>query len=137
VRKALFWMGVGAGVMYLFDPAEGEQRRRALSRWWRNVSEPGFESQRRPRPAVQSWRLVERVGEAMINRVRHPSLIAVTASDGVVTLTGPILRHEEDRLLTAVFNVPGVTEIINQLQSFDSEDQMPQVHQMQIPVRVQ
>jgi hypothetical protein len=124
--------------MYLFDPAEGEQRRRALVGGWRNLSGRGFESQRRrPRPAVESWRLVERVGTAMINRVRHPSLIAVTASDGVVTLTGPILRHEEDRLLTAVFNVPGVNEIINQLVSYDSEEQMPQVHQMRMPVRVQ
>ena len=138
MRKAMFWMGVGAGLMYLWDPQNGERRRYALSRWWQNMSEPGFESQWRPgRPAVESWRLVEQVGTAMLNRVRHPSLIAVTANNGVVTLAGPILRHEEDRLLTAVFNVPGVTEIINQLQSFDTEDQMPQVREMQIPVRVQ
>jgi uncharacterized membrane protein len=48
--------------------------------------------------------------------VSHPSAITVTASGGVVTLSGPVLAHEVDDLLSATRAVRGVKDVENRLE---------------------
>jgi len=60
--------------------------------------------------------IVERVRARLGRFVSHPGSIEVTATDGIVTLRGPVLRHEVDDLLKVVRAVPGVKGVENQLQ---------------------
>jgi hypothetical protein len=136
-KSSWTWLGaaaLGAGAMYFLDPRSGG-RRRAL------VRDKGVHTRRRIREVADKtandvrnravglaarsrrlWhrgpvsppsnpQLVERV-RAMLGRVvSHPSALEVTASDGRVRVSGPILVSEAERLLRAVRRVPGVREV--------------------------
>ncbi len=142
--SSLAWLlaaGIGAGLMYLYDPQNG-RRRRALLRDQLN------HAQRLARDAgrvtardlsARSAGLVAQVtrrlnggqGEpsdgALTDRVRaklgrvvsHPHAVHVTALAGRVTVSGPILAAEAPRLLATVRSVPGVHEVDDQLQLHD------------------
>jgi uncharacterized membrane protein len=57
--------------------------------------------------------------------VSHPRAIEVTASDGRVTLCGPVLAAEEQRLKRTVSRIPGVEEIDDRLQIHEHADDLP------------
>jgi uncharacterized membrane protein len=59
--------------------------------------------------------LVERVRARLGTLVSHPSSIDVTATGGRVTLRGPILEREADRLVRRVRRVRGVRGVEDQL----------------------
>lgn len=130
---------VGAGLMYVFDP-RGGTRRRALMRdkatslahkssdmvttakgiqqdtgnRFRGMLHE-LKSRRRNEP-VDDETLVARVRSAMGRYVTHPGAIVVTVHEGSVTLNGPILANEIDKLVKVVGKVQGVQEVRNQLQ---------------------
>jgi uncharacterized membrane protein len=60
--------------------------------------------------------LHERVRSAVGRAVSHPGAIATMVSNGSVTLRGPVLEHELDRLLGAVRKVHGVSGVVNELE---------------------
>jgi hypothetical protein len=68
-------------------------------------------------PAPADDVLVARVRARLGRLVSHPGAIEVTASKGVMTLSGPIFEAEVEQLLKAVGDVPGVTAIENRLES--------------------
>lgn len=126
----------GALAMYFFDPHQG-RRRRALVRdqFVRRTRETRQTADRTTRDfgqraygmfaeaagrfrhgAVADDVLAERVRAKMGLVVSHPSAISVRASQGRVTLEGPILAEELTRLLLAVAGVRGVTEIDNRFE---------------------
>lgn len=142
------WMGagiLGASLMYYLDPERG-RRRRSLVRdqtihaghklvaavdttvrdirnriegtlaWLRSLfddSEPDDEV------------LAERV-RARIGRVAsHPGSIEVSAHNGVVTLGGPVLTAEVDRLIDRVRSVRGVRGVENRLEPHEEPDGIP------------
>ncbi|HEV2123978.1 MAG TPA: BON domain-containing protein, partial [Chloroflexota bacterium] len=73
-------------------------------------------------PPASDAVLAERV-RARIGRVAtHPSAIEVTAQGSHVTLSGPVLAHELDRLLSAVRGVRGVQEVENRLEAHERPD---------------
>ena len=119
---------LGAGLMYAFDATRG-RRRRALARdkafsaaremaagtgvvahdLWNRTR--GTVAQARSRwfgPTPSDEVLCARVRSVLGRVVSHPHAIAVSATQGYVVLTGPILSHEVDGLLAAVRRVPGV-----------------------------
>jgi uncharacterized membrane protein len=133
---------LGAGLMYFFDPQNG-RRRRALLR------DQGVHLRRLAREASgvtardiagRSTGIVARVSRrlhgapectsdaALTDRVRarlgrvvsHPHAVHVTARDGRVTLSGPILACEARRLIDWICAVPGVRDIDDQLQVHES-----------------
>jgi hypothetical protein len=55
----------------------------------------------------------------------HPSAIDTSEDGATVTLRGAILRREVDRLLRAVLDVPGVRELENRLEIYDSTEGVP------------
>jgi hypothetical protein len=139
--------GIGAGLMYLFDPQSGG-RRRALLRdqmdhTVRKLQEAervvvhdasqraiGLMAQARrairregvhPDDAV----LVERVRSALGRGTSHPGAIEVSANGAAVTLEGAILAAELDALLDCVRGVRGVESVDNRLSVYERPDNIP------------
>jgi uncharacterized membrane protein len=131
----LLGVGLGAGLMYLFDPERG-RRRRALLRdrltstghhaahqvnvTARDIGHraAGLIAETRhefmtehPSDRVVAERVRSRIGRA----VSHPHAIQVDVSGGRVTLSGPILAREVDDLLACVSTVRGVAGVESRL----------------------
>ncbi|HLA75416.1 MAG TPA: SRPBCC family protein [Gammaproteobacteria bacterium] len=131
-------LGLGAGLMYLLDPDKGRRRRallrdKALYLWHKTAHTTGTmtrDLQQRTRgiiaeaqtlfkqPAqVDDSVLAERVRAKLGRIVSHPHAIGVSAREGRVTLSGPILADEIDTLLLWTRAVPGVRGVENQLEA--------------------
>lgn len=144
-RALLAGAGVGALLMYMLDPERGG-RRRALVRdtlirggrlacdgadaALRDMAHraTGILSEaRRARyeDEVDDDRLVQRV-RARLGRVcSHPRAIDVTATDGNVTLTGPILASEVENVVSCAGSVHGVRTVSNDLEPHDTSAGIP------------
>jgi len=138
----LLTAAVGAGLMYFLDPQNG-RRRRALLR------DQAVHLQRRAREAsrvtardiagrsagvvaqlnrrlnggthgTSDSALTDRVGAKLGRVVSHPHAVHVSARDGRVTVSGPILAAEAPRLLLTIRGIPGVREIDDELQLHES-----------------
>src|SRR5262249_16671148 len=125
--------GLGASLMYLFDPEQGRRRRalvrdkavRAAHRAEEGLCKLGRDLSNRPSglPAeakgvfageeVPDAVLVERVRSKLGRVVSHPHAIHVQAASGRVSLSGPILAHEVKPLLGCVSSVAGVKGVEN------------------------
>jgi osmotically-inducible protein OsmY len=57
--------------------------------------------------------------------VSNAGAVTVTARDGRVTLQGPVLERELDDLLRAVRKVPGVRDVVNELEVHPGADKVP------------
>lgn len=138
-------IGVGAGLMYVLDPVMGN-RRRALVRdqTVRIMNDAGDavgpttrDLSNRARglgaKTISLFQSEDITDEVLVARVRselgrvvsHPSAIEVTAMQGRVTLSGPILASEEKALLSHVSAVRGVTEVENRLEVHEQADNVP------------
>jgi hypothetical protein len=130
---------LGAGMMYFLDPVVGN-RRRALVRDQCNhlINKTGdaidttirdfqnrmsgmmaemracAEDYSREQPTDEV--LVARVRSTMGRYVSHPSAIEVSARDGVVHLSGPILARETPGMIGAVESVRGVQRVEHDLE---------------------
>jgi uncharacterized membrane protein len=69
--------------------------------------------------------LVERVRPRLGRASSHLRAIDVLAWDGVVTLRGPILRHELKPVLRAVERVPGVRRVVSELDEHRQAGNIP------------
>ena len=137
--------GLGAAVMYFLDPGRGGRRRAIVrdklvhglrktgdaaettARDLRNRGQ-GLAAQVRGRFAreeVDDVVVVERVRAEMGRAVSHPSSIIATATDGRVTLSGPILTREADELLSRVRSVRGVEDVTDRLERHERSDDVP------------
>jgi hypothetical protein len=138
-------LGIGSGALYLLDPDKGK-RRRALLRdkfvWATRKTGEGIETTARDlrnrahglATSVQSRFRTEEVSNAtLVDRVRskvgrvvsHPRAVEVSADNGLVTLSGPILEDEVNNLLTCLVWVPGVEQIQNRLEIHKEPDVHP------------
>ena len=138
MNRLLFSAAVGAAAMYFLDPQAGRRRRvrtrdkaERVARRVRNAYDvtlrdtehrvAGFKAEaralgRRLRgEACDDQTLTERVRAVLGRYVSHPHAIEVTASSGVVGLSGPILAQEVPSLMRAVRLVPGVRRVANEL----------------------
>jgi hypothetical protein len=129
--------------MYMLDPDRGRRRRaivgdkatslaldtqRALRAASRDAAHriEGLRARARhlltDQPVPDDLQLIERVRARMGRLVSHPHAIQVGANRGRVTLSGPVLAHEVDRLLDAVRSVWGVSSLDNKLVVHDHAD---------------
>jgi uncharacterized membrane protein len=143
--KVISAAGLGAGLMYLFDPDRGK-RRRALLRnkaehATRIASDVAGKTRRdirnHLRGAVAEVESLFKSGEVSDDvldaRVRsklgrvvsHPHAIEVKTDKGIVTLSGPILAEELHPLLDAVAAVSGVKSIENWLEVHERAGEIP------------
>jgi len=152
MNKGLTWIsgiGVGAGFMYLFDPYAGNRRRAllrdkmislashlddALSVMVRDFSNRTYGIVAEAMSGTRAlWAGEEVPDEVLVERIRskigrvvsHPGSIAVTAHQGRVTLSGPILAREVDDLISAVSSVRGVTSVENRLEVHEQPEDVP------------
>jgi hypothetical protein len=126
----------GLGLMYFLDPDQG-RRRRALARdqmvhaahkTGDAMDATSRDIANRAKGAVAElrgrWQGAEVSDDLLRERVRarvgavvgHPSSIEVDVRDGRVTLSGPILVYEVDRLLRRVAAVRGVKDVEDRLE---------------------
>ncbi len=126
---------LGAGLMFLLDPQTGRRRRHLvrdkvvhggheLSDTAGEVSTrisnklKGIAAETRSRFSareVDDSVLEARVRASMGRVVSNPGAIAVLATNGTVTVSGPVLASEVADLLACVKAVPGVEEVHSQL----------------------
>jgi uncharacterized membrane protein len=132
-------LGVGAGLMYMFDPDRGKRRRAGVRDKVTHIANQTDEAIGKTSRDLAN-RLTGMVAEAesmficgtasdevVSARVRsklgrlvsHPHAIAVTVTKGLVTLSGPILAKEVDKLLKSVSAIKGVTGVENRLDLFE------------------
>lgn len=129
-------LGVGAGLMYLFDPQLGRRRRALIGDQFTHLYHEacdlldegsrdlknralGLASEARSHLTSDDAddRTIEaRVRSTMGRCVSHPRALTVTSRDGIVSLSGPILAPEVDGLLQAAAGVRGVREVLDRLE---------------------
>lgn len=137
-------LGVGLAVAYLFDPQSG-RRRRAAARdkvvSGLHGAEYAIETTRRD-VTQRAWGVVANIrsglasspvsDEVLVERVRarlgesvsRPGAVEVTASDGRVTLAGPVLAGERARLARRIARVRGVRGVEDRLEP-QAQDRAP------------
>ena len=140
-------LGLGAALMYFCDPQAGRRRRALLRDQCVHFSRKLQEAERvvvrdaahraqglmaeatryikhegeSPDDAV----LRERVRAALGRAVSHPHAIEVSASQGSVTLRGPVLADEVDTLMSCVECVRGVQSVRNELTAHEDAGRIP------------
>jgi gas vesicle protein len=145
MRGMLVGIGIGAALMFIADPRSG-RRRRALAR------NQFVRASRKTRDALDAtakdvanrttgvvaaargqWgeegvddqQLIERVRAKLGRACTHPHAIEADVAAGTVTLRGPILANEVDRVLAAVRGVRGVRAVTNELHPHDTPEGVP------------
>lgn len=138
-------VAAGAGMMFLLDPDRGRRRRALLRdrliRYGRRLGRPadvirkdltnrtlGLLAEARGRfteGEVDDVVLVERVKSRIGSWLGHPRSIEVAVQDGQVTLTGPVLASEVDRLVRAVSHIRGVRGVKNRLEVHEQPGNVP------------
>ena len=158
-RNGEFLVGgllAGAALMYLFDPVRGQRRlarmRDQVVHAGHELEELGSAAATRARglrnrtkgvaAAVRSRLRDEDVDDAVLEaRVRsrlghvmaNPGSIEVSAADGCVTLAGPVLAEEADRLLATAEAVPGVRDVVSRLDVHEERGSVPGLQGMPDP----
>jgi BON domain-containing protein len=146
-EKLIAGVIVGAGAMYLLDPDRGSRRRSLLrdrgthlghklgdglaatARDVRNRS-GGAAAELRSRfrdEQVDDEILHDRVRSAIGRVASHPGAIAVTVSQGRVTLAGNVLVDEVNDLIHRVERVRGVGDVRNELAMHRTPDGVPEL----------
>lgn len=138
-------IGMGTGLMYLFDPDRGKRRRahmrdkavHGLSKTSDVIEKTARDVGNRARGIVAEAESLfarkEATDEVLEARVRsklgrvvsHPRAIKVDVREGVVTLSGPVLQREVDRLLDSVSSVKGVRDVENNLEAHEKAEDVP------------
>lgn len=144
---SLLWtLGLGAGLMYFLDPDRG-RRRRAMVRdrtvRLKNQTDDTLEkatrdirnrmrgamaeiaAQFRREGDMPDWIIEERVRAELGRVARYSSSISVSANQGRITLSGPILADEVERVVASVAAVRGVKEVDNQLEVHEKAGDIP------------
>jgi uncharacterized membrane protein len=147
-NKAVSWLGglgLGALLVYIFDPNVGRRRRAVLrdkaTRFGRKTLDAFDVTSRdlknrvtgltaRTRNLIK-WDdvsdeiLIQRVRSELGGRVSHPGSVDVRAENGKVILGGPILASEVDGLLTRLSSMREAKSIDNRLEVHNSAGSIP------------
>src|ERR1051325_6186918 len=145
LKTILVSIGLGAGLMYFYDPQHGE-RRRTMVRDRANKLVNDFDdsidmavrdARNRARGVLSEmtaklsdegapdWILEERVRSNLGRMGANTRAVTVTADGGRIILSGPVLRDDVDAIVTAARRTRGVHDVDNQLQLFDSPESIP------------
>ena len=144
------WLGgalLGAVAMYLSDPVRGRRRRALLRDKLTSIAGRSGDlidiALRDAGNRLQGWRayadrrllqrdvaiddkvLEDRVRAWMGRAISHPHPVRVDASNGQVTLSGPVLAAEQAALLRCVKSVPGVAAVVDRLDVHQQADGIP------------
>jgi uncharacterized membrane protein len=143
--ELLVGIGLGLGLVYVLDPQRGRRRRarirdkavrtthktvHAADAAGRDIANRVAGTTAEVRAAFRGEEidddvLVERVRAKLGRVVSHPHAITVTAQNGVITLSGPVLQAEIPRLLRTVEGIRGVRDVVSQLEEHKHADNVP------------
>lgn len=135
-KSAVLLVGAGIGTAFYFlDPAQGARRRalvynkasRARHQLQEATRAAGSDVRNRVQGVRASWQsrsddapsdatLMERVRAAIGHVTGTAGAIEVSANQGVVTLTGPVLANEAPLVIDRTLDVRGVRDVENRLQ---------------------
>jgi uncharacterized membrane protein len=138
-------IGLGAGLMYFYDPSRGNRRRAMLSdkvhsvrrrsdhaidvavRDMRNRARGFFADMMSmvSEEGSPDWLLEERVRARIGRNASHASAIEVRSEGGRVILSGPILADEVDRVVRRVASVRGVRGVENNMKVYQHSGDIP------------
>jgi len=104
-------MAIGAGLMHLLDSGRGIRRRA------RGAVTPISVVPRRQ--SVPDWVVAERARLEVWRTVAHPDSIQISVRDGGVTLWGPVLAEELERLREKIVKIPGLRILDLQLTTWE------------------
>ena len=144
-RVAAAGAGIGAAVAYFFDPRLGRRRRHllrdkayhyareglgAVDTVGRDLRNRGYGMVAMSRRAfrrgpLRGAALQQRVQAELRRAASHPRAIEVQARDGIVTLRGPVLREEAQRVREAVAAIPDVEQVEDQLEVHEHPGAVP------------
>ncbi len=136
-----------AAIVYFFDPDSGPRRRLRAREKLNHQSHSLFNfldvAKRDVKNRVQGvgadvrYRLFgqrvrddvleQRVASKVGRFVSHPRAINIAAGDGVITLSGMVLKREVPKLLSAVRGIPGVQSIRNLLDEYEKPGNIPEL----------
>jgi len=154
-KTLLTSLGLGAGLMYFYDPRLGN-RRRALVRDQANsvvnniddsIDKAMEDARNRARGVLAElsaklsdqgapdWILEERVRSNLGRLGRRTGGVQVQADGGRIYLSGPVLREDVDDILRTAARTPGVHGVENQLQVFDDPGDIPSLQGSPSPRR--
>ncbi|HLO28330.1 MAG TPA: SRPBCC family protein [Anaerolineales bacterium] len=145
LKTMLVSIGLGAGLMYFFDPQHGERRRIMVrdkaNRFVNDIDnsiDMAVQDARNKARGVLSemtaklsdegapdWILEERVRSNLGRIAANTRAVTVTADGGRIILSGPVLREDQDIIVKAAVRTRGVHSVDNQLQAFDSPENIP------------
>jgi BON domain len=145
LRSTICGAGIGAGLMFLFDPARGARRRSmvrdkvvraahktrdAYDATRRNLGNrlSGTAAEVRSQLSgdrADDWTIGERVRAKLGRVTSHPRAITVIVEDGNVKLTGDVLASEIDAIVSGVENVRGVGSVDNRLTTHAAANRVP------------
>ncbi|HUF02751.1 MAG TPA: SRPBCC family protein [Aridibacter sp.] len=139
-------IGIGAGLMYLFDPQKGKRRRAMLGDKARHLGTVGkrglvkashdatnrisglaydaksvFRPDDEPSDAVLDARVRSSLGRCSSN----PHALKTHVEDGVVTLRGPVLEHEADDVVWRAGKIRGVKSVNDEMERHSREEEFP------------
>lgn len=131
VLTAVSFLALGAGAMYIVDPQKGRARRAwiqdkvgsfvrrsghtAYSKG-RHLANRAYGAAAEARGAASD--LVDRVNQKIGEILQDPRVVKVMAdANGRITLVGNVVHDQIDRIIAAVNAIPGVSEVINKLES--------------------
>ena len=138
-------IGIGSALMYLIDPDRGKRRRALVQDKFRyllrktndciEVTSRDFRNRARGIAAQLNSVIADEsvMDEVLVDRVRaklgrvtsHPRAIEVTAHEGNLRLSGPVLEHEVDAILRCVNGVTGVKTVENALEVHKTAEDHP------------
>jgi CBS domain-containing protein len=138
-------MGIGAGLMYLFDPLGGSGRRRRVRSRTSSMSHSSAEAVEsksrhlRNRAAgilaiaksrwnatdeVTDEKLVARIRSRLGRHASYARAVQVTSNGGNVILSGPILAKEVSGVLDCVNAIPGVKSVESRLEVHETANSL-------------
>lgn len=140
--KFMYWAiggaALGAAATYFFDPVRGHRRRIVLRDklfskvnhfkhdskiLFKNLKSKIFGSAAKVQSKLHhkdqsDETLNQRVRSTFGRQVRHAKAVQTSVTYGIVTLSGPILAEEVDKLIKCVKAIPGVQQVVNHLDVY-------------------
>ena len=135
LRSTICGAGIGAGLMFLLDPARGARRRSIVREQVVRAAHKTRDTYTATRrdlgnrlsgaaaevrsqlsgDRADDWTIGERVRAKLGRVTAHPRAITVRVEDGCVTLIGDALASEIDVIVSGVEEVRGVRSVDNHL----------------------
>ncbi len=140
-------IGLGAGLMYILDPDRGRTRRALIRDKTGSVirktgeqlggtaenlgnhakgvvAEAAGVIRRSP---ITDQELIERARAKVSELIQNAGNIQVTAANGRITLSGPVLASQVQNIVEQVARMPGVKRVQNHLTVYQYESDVPTI----------